>query len=202
MLRGQKVVGCARSEQAISELANKHEGSFFAALDITNSAEVDAWVSHAIKEYGAPEFVINNAGVCNQLGNLWEVNKEDFQRVLDVNVSGTFNVIKAFVPHMIEAGRGIIVNMSSGWGRSVDAGVAPYCSSKWAIEGLTKAMALELPDGVAAVALNPGIIDTEMLQSVFGKDNGYPSATQWAQTAADYITNINTSQNGQSLTVP
>jgi len=63
------------------------------------------------------------------------------------------------VPAMVRRGQGVIVNFSSGWGRSTDAGVAPYCATKWAIEGLTQALAQELPPGMAAVPLNPGIIN-------------------------------------------
>ena len=69
----------------------------------------------------------------------------------------------------------MIVNFSSGWGRSVDAEVAPYCATKWAIEGLTQALARELPPGLCAVPLNPGVIDTDMLRSCFGGSaGGYP----------------------------
>jgi NAD(P)-dependent dehydrogenase (short-subunit alcohol dehydrogenase family) len=76
---------------------------------------------------------------------------------------------------MIRRGSGVIVNFSSGWGRSVSAEVAPYCASKWAVERLTRALAEELPSGLAAVPLNPGIINTEMLQSCFGADaQNYP----------------------------
>jgi NAD(P)-dependent dehydrogenase (short-subunit alcohol dehydrogenase family) len=65
----------------------------------------------------------------------------------------------------------VIVNLSSGWGRSVSPEVAPYCATKWAIEGLTQAFAKELPEGLAAVALNPGVIDTDMLRLAFGDDS-------------------------------
>ncbi len=64
----------------------------------------------------------------------------------------------------------MIVNFSSYWGRSGAAEVAPYCASKWAIEGLTAALAEELPKGMAAVALNPGVIYTEMLESCLGAE--------------------------------
>ena len=75
----------------------------------------------------------------------------------------------------------MIVNFSSGWGRSTSAEVAPYCATKWAIEGLSQALAQELPKGMACVALNPGIIDTEMLRSCFGESAAsYPDAAEWA----------------------
>ena len=108
---------------------------------------------------------------------LWKVAADEFDRVVDVNIKGVANVIRAFVPAMIEREGGVIVNFSSGWGRSTAPEVAPYCATKWAIEGLTRALAQELPTGLAAVPLNPGIIDTEMLRSTFGGRAGaFPRA--------------------------
>jgi len=95
------------------------------------------------------------------------------------------------------------VNLSSGWGRSTSAGVAPYCTSKWAIEGLTKALAEDLPAGMGTVALNPGIIATSMLYTCMGEAAAdYPSAESWATTAAPYLTSLTPADNGASLTAP
>jgi len=81
--------------------------------------------------------------------------------------------------------------------------VAPYCATKFAIEGLTRALALELPSDLAAVALNPGIIDTAMLQSCFGASaSGYEGPAQWAQRAVPFILKLSRSDNGASPTVP
>jgi NAD(P)-dependent dehydrogenase (short-subunit alcohol dehydrogenase family) len=113
------------------------------------------------------------------------------------------NVIRHFVPAMIKRERGVIVNFSSGWGRSTDAEVAPYCASKWAIEGLTQAFAQELPAGLAAVALNPGIINTEMLRSCFGGSaSGYPSPAEWAKGAVPFLLKLGPGDNGKQLTAP
>jgi NAD(P)-dependent dehydrogenase (short-subunit alcohol dehydrogenase family) len=104
---------------------------------------------------------------------------------------------------MIKKGRGVIVNFSSGWGRSVDAEVAPYCATKWAIEGLTRALAQELPTGLAAVPLNPGIIDTDMLRSSFGGEAGsYPSPQEWSERAVPFLLELGPKDNGKALTVP
>jgi len=95
------------------------------------------------------------------------------------------------------------VNFSSGWGRSTEAGVAPYCATKWAIEGLTQSLAQELPPGMTAVPLNPGIINTDMLRSCFGGSAAdYPSPGEWARIAAPYLLEIDASDNGRPLTVP
>ena len=95
------------------------------------------------------------------------------------------------------------MNFSSGWGRSVSPEVAPYCATKYAIEGLTKALAAELPEGMAAVPLNPGVIDTDMLRSCFGKEAAaYPSPEEWADAAVPFLLRLGPKDNGKSLTAP
>jgi NAD(P)-dependent dehydrogenase (short-subunit alcohol dehydrogenase family) len=85
----------------------------------------------------------------------------------------------------------------------VAAEVAPYCASKWAIEGLTLALAEELPRGMAAVPLCPGVIDTDMLRSCFGGSAGrYPAPKVWVEKAAPFILAFNSRDNGKQLTVP
>jgi NAD(P)-dependent dehydrogenase (short-subunit alcohol dehydrogenase family) len=92
--------------------------------------------------------------------------------------------------------------MSSGWGRGVSADVAPYCATKWAIEGLTKALAEELPKGMAAVPLNPGVIDTDMLRTCFSDGaSSYPKAEEWAKKAGPFILGLGPKDNGRSASV-
>ena len=109
----------------------------------------------------------------NRPATLWEVPAEEFDQVVDINIKGVVNVLRHFVPAMIARGSGVIVNFSSEWGRSTSPEVAPYCATKWAIEGLTRALAQELPRGLAAIPLSPGIIDTDMLRSCFGDAAGH-----------------------------
>jgi len=112
-------------------------------------------------------------------------------------------VLRHFLPAMVARRKGVVVNFSSYWGRSGAAEVAPYCASKWAVEGLTAALAEELPQGMAAVALNPGIIHTEMLESCFGPSaRQYLNPQQWAQAAVPFILSLGPQHNGQALTVP
>jgi NAD(P)-dependent dehydrogenase (short-subunit alcohol dehydrogenase family) len=123
--------------------------------------------------------------------------------VIDVNIKGTANVIRHFVPAMIARKTGVIVNFSSGWGRSTDAEVAPYCATKWAVEGLTQSLAQELPPGLAAVPLNPGIINTDMLRTCWSAGAAsYPGPEEWACSAAPFLLKLNASNNGEQLTVP
>ena len=112
-------------------------------------------------------------------------------------------MIRHVVPIMQEKGTGVIVNLSSGWGRSTAPEVAPYCASKWAIEGLTQALSQELPHGLAAMAMNPGIINTAMLQTCFGEHAAsYPTADAWAKTAAPFLLGLDASRNGEAITAP
>ena len=79
----------------------------------------------------------------------------------------------------------------------------PYCAAKWAIEGLTQALAQELPGEMAAIPLNPGIINTEMLKISFGaRAENYQTAEQWAKTAVPYLLSLSRKDNGQPLAVP
>jgi NAD(P)-dependent dehydrogenase (short-subunit alcohol dehydrogenase family) len=201
---GHTVFGCGRSQDGIEQirrqLGSPHD---FTTVDVASDDEVKTWAGRLLSSHGPPDLVLNNAGVINQNAPLWEISAREFSQVIDVNVKGMVNVIRHFVPEMIRRKRGVIVNFSSGWGRSTDAEVAPYCASKWAIEGLTQAFAQELPSGLAAVALNPGIINTEMLQSCFGGSaSGYPSPEEWAKSAVPFLLKLGPGDNGQQLTAP
>jgi NAD(P)-dependent dehydrogenase (short-subunit alcohol dehydrogenase family) len=205
LARGRHIViGCARSEGAILELAAEHPPPHvFSVVDTADGAAVRAWAARVIDSLGAPDILVNNAGLINPSAPLWEVPEETFSRLVDVNIKGVFLVTRAFLPAMIARGSGVVVNMSSGWGRAVDPTVGPYCASKWAIEGMTRALALELPPGLAAVPLNPGVIDTEMLRSCFGTAAGdYPTPEAWAARAAPFLLGLSEKDNGRPLTVP
>ena len=133
---------------------------------------------------------------------LWAIPAPEFDRLIDVNVKGVANVLRAFVPAMVARKVGVIVNLSSGWGRTTAAEVAPYCASKFAVEGLTKALAKELPPEMAAVPLNPGIIDTDMLRQAWGDGaSHYPNANEWAESAAPFLLRLSPADNGKSLSV-
>lgn len=201
---GHVVVGCARSTEDIArlraELGKPHR---FAVVDVTRDTQVKAWAEKTLAAAGPPGLLLNNAALVNAPDLLWQIDAKAFDAVIDVNIKGVANVIRHFVPAMAARRSGVIVNFSSGWGRATDPGVAPYCATKWAIEGLTRALAQELPKGMAAVPLNPGIIDTDMLRRCFGGDAArYPTPEQWAATAAPFLLGLGPKDNGKPLTVP
>lgn len=201
---GHTVLGCARSPQAVEKLQQKYSTPHnFKCLDVAVDAQVKNWATEILTNYSPPDLLINNAGVINHLAPLWDVSSEEFSQVIDVNIKGVANVIRHFVPAMIAQKSGIVVNFTSGWGRSTSPEVAPYCASKWAIEGLTKALAQELPRGMAAIPLNPGIIHTDMLEICFGEDaRNYTTVKAWAQKAVPFLLKFKPTDNGVSMTVP
>jgi NAD(P)-dependent dehydrogenase (short-subunit alcohol dehydrogenase family) len=200
---GHTVVGCGRTADAVARLRSAfgppHD---LETCDVANDAEVSAWVQRLLATHGAPDLLLNNAALINANAPLWQVPREEFDQLIDVNIKGVVNVLRHFLPAMAARKKGVIVNFSSGWGRSTSPEVAPYCASKWAIEGLTQALAQELPQGMAAVALNPGIIDTDMLRSCFGsRASDYPTPEEWAKEAVPFLLKLGGGDNGKSLTV-
>jgi NAD(P)-dependent dehydrogenase (short-subunit alcohol dehydrogenase family) len=201
--RGHRVIGCGRGAEEIMDLRFTRPAPHdFSVVDVTEPVKVGLWAERVLGIHGAPDLLINNAALMNDPAPLWEVPAEKFSRLIDVNIKGTANVIRAFTPAMVKAGRGVIVNYSSGWGRSVDAKVAPYCASKWAIEGLTRALAEELPEGMAAVPLHPGVIDTGMLRQCWAEGaEGHVKPPEWAKRAADVILGLGPKDNGRPASV-
>jgi NAD(P)-dependent dehydrogenase (short-subunit alcohol dehydrogenase family) len=202
---GHTVVGCARNAKDMADLQQEFGSPhFFKGVDVAEASAVEAWADQVLQKQGAPDLLLNNAAVIHPNGPFWKVPADRFNRVIDVNVKGLANVLRSFLPAMVKAKKGVIVNFSSGWGRSTSPEVSGYCASKYAVEGLTASLAQELPAGMAAVALNPGIINTEMLQDCFGEESAshYPDAAQWAKSAVPFLLKIGPKDNGQPLTVP
>lgn len=132
-------------------------------LDVTQEAEWTATIETAEAAFGAPvNVLINNAGIVVFSG-VSETKTEDWNRIIDINLTGVFFGTRAIVDSMKRAGGGVIVNISSTAGMMGYSGIAGYVASKWGVRGLTKASALDLaPLGVRVVSVYPGPIRTPM----------------------------------------
>lgn len=200
---GHRVAGCGRSREGVAALRAALPGAELAAVDVANAAAVGAWAEGVLARLGPPDLLVNNAALMNRPAPLWKVPAEEFDALLAVNVSGTANVVRAFAPAMVARRKGVIVNLSSGWGRSTSPDVGPYCTTKWAVEGFTGALAQELPRGMAAVALSPGVVDTDMLRLCWGEEAAAQQKPEaWSQRAAPFFLKLGPGDNGRSLEVP
>lgn len=200
--QGHLVEGCSRSGR-VAEGERREPDFRLEPVDVANARDAVLWAKAVIGRGRVPDILICNAGVINDPAPLWDIPSAEVQEVISTNVLGTAYTLQAFLPAMIGRGTGIIVALSSGWGRSADAEMAPYCASKWAVEGLTLSLAKELPAGMAAVTLNPGIVATAMLEKCWpGRAGVYETPEAWAGRGAGFILGITAAENGAQLTVP
>src|SRR6478735_11282226 len=132
--------------------------------NVTDRAAVDEALNGIRSQLGPVSILVNAAGL-DSFRRFTDTSFEQWQRVIDVNLNGTFHCIQAVLPEMVEAGWGRIVNISSSSTHSGQPFMAPYVAAKSAVNGLTKSLALEYgPMGITVNAVPPGFIDTPMLR--------------------------------------
>lgn len=171
-------------------------------VDVSDAQAVETWVQHSLAQ-AVPDLVIANAGQVLVPQALWQTSSQDFSRILDVNVKGMFHLFRAILPSMLDRQKGVLVGLSSGYGRTTTARMSAYCTSKWAVEGLIKSLSAELPKSMAAVALDPGTLQTDMLRLALGDGaRFFPTPEQWVERATSLLLGLGPQHNGQSLSVP
>ncbi len=151
-----------RAEEVKAEIEKDGGSAAVYQCNVSQFDECERFLKDVVKEYGRIDILVNNAGITRD-GLLMKMSEEDFDRVIDVNLKGTFNTIRFASRQMLKQRSGRIINMSSVVGISGNAGQANYASSKAGVIGLTKATARELASrGITVNAVAPGFIETEM----------------------------------------
>jgi NAD(P)-dependent dehydrogenase (short-subunit alcohol dehydrogenase family) len=137
-------------------------GALTAVADVRDDAAVSAAVDAAIGRFGRIDLLFNNAGIC-AYGLAHELTEDEWDAMLDINLKGAWIVGRRVIPHMIAAGRGVIINNSSIAGLRGMARLSHYAASKWGLTGLTKSWAIELaPHGIRVNSIHPTGVDTPL----------------------------------------
>jgi meso-butanediol dehydrogenase/(S,S)-butanediol dehydrogenase/diacetyl reductase len=153
-------------KETVHDISNGGREALFIDVDISSSDQVDHMVDKTIKTFGGIDILFNNAGIL-YFGTILDTKEETWNKILSINLTGTFLCSKAVIPHMIESGGGSIINMSSSTGAHDAAGNAvAYITSKGGVTLLTKAMAIDhAKDNIRVNAIAPGPTYTQMLRN-------------------------------------
>jgi NAD(P)-dependent dehydrogenase (short-subunit alcohol dehydrogenase family) len=164
---GARVVTCDVDQAALDRLRGEVPTVPAIRADVAEADDVDRLFALAEEQLGGLDVLINNAGIAGPTGPIEEILPEDWRRCIEVNLTGQYLCARRAVPLIKAAGGGSIVNLSSAAGRFGFALRTPYCASKWAVVGLTKALAIELgPAQIRVNAICPGAVEGERINRV------------------------------------
>ncbi|WP_457322805.1 oxidoreductase [Roseateles sp. P5_E11] len=201
LARGDKVVATARQPQSVTSALGAHDDLLAVALDVTDEVQGQAAARAAIDRFGRIDVLLNNAGY-GLLGAVEDASASEVERQFATNVFGLLAVTRAVLPYMRERRSGHIINISSIGGYIAYPGWGVYGASKFAVEGLTEALAMELaPLGVYATVAEPGFFRTDFLadQSVVRTAKEIPDYTETVGQMRQFATAANGQQPGDPL---
>lgn len=153
-----------RLETLAGEIRAAGGTASFKALDVTDLANMQAFVAHAVSEFGRLDVIVNNAGVM-PLSPLSAIKVDEWNRMIDVNIRGVLNGIAASLPVMNEQGNGQIVNLSSIGGHAVSPTAAVYCATKFAVRAISDGLRQET-DRIRVSVVSPGVTESELADSI------------------------------------
>jgi NAD(P)-dependent dehydrogenase (short-subunit alcohol dehydrogenase family) len=165
--QGARVYICDIDDAGMARAAVAMPGLLTRRCNIGEREEIAAMVADAAAGLGGIDVLVNNAGIGGPTKPVRDLDPAEWDAVIKVNLTGTFDVTRHAIPHLIRS-RGVVINMSSAAGRFGYANRSPYSASKWALIGLTKTLAMELGEyGIRVNAIAPGAVDGERAERVF-----------------------------------
>lgn len=165
---GANVCVCDIDVKALETAAKDIPGLITTACDISKRPDIERMVADAVKGLGGLDVLVNNAGISGPTAPVEEMDPEEWEKVLQIDLTGTFNVTRLAIPHLKKSRAGVIINMSSIAGRFGYANRSPYCTAKWGLIGFTKTLSIELGEfGIRANAILPGAVGGARIEKVF-----------------------------------
>jgi NAD(P)-dependent dehydrogenase (short-subunit alcohol dehydrogenase family) len=164
---GDKVFVCDINQQALDNVAKEIPGVITKFCDVSKREDIEQMVAYGAKQMGGYDVLINNAGIAGPTAPVDEINPDDWEKVMQVDLNGTFNVSRLVIPYLKKSPAGVIINMSSVAGRFGYENRSPYSTAKWGIIGFTKTLSIELGKyGIRANAILPGAVNGPRIQKV------------------------------------
>src|SRR5581483_9557128 len=171
-----KVCVCDIDEAALRAAAKDIPGLITRLCDVSKRRDIERMVPDAVGALGGLDVLVNNAGISGPTAPVEAMDPDAWEKVMQVDLTGTFNVTRLAIPHLKKSSAGVIINMSSVAGRFGYANRSPYCTAKWGLIGFTKTLSIELGAyGIRANAILPGAVARPRIEKVF---EGRAQATQ------------------------
>lgn len=159
---------CDIDAAGLKLLAGEIAGLKTGICDVSKRQDIERMMSACIAALGGLDVLVNNAGIAGPTAPVETLDPDEWEKVMQVDLTGTFNVTRCAIPHLKKSEAGVIINMSSVAGRFGYANRSPYCTAKWGIIGFTKTLSIELGEfGIRANAILPGAVDGPRIQRVF-----------------------------------
>lgn len=165
---GAKVCVCDIDEAALKAAAKDIPSLITKVCDVSRRQDIERMVADAVASLSGLDVLVNNAGISGPTAPVEEMDPDAWEKVMQVDLTGTFNVTRLAIPHLKRSNAGVIINMSSVAGRFGYANRSPYCTAKWGLIGFTKTLSIELGAyGIRANAILPGAVAGPRIERVF-----------------------------------